>query len=248
MDKKNVLLKISGESLSGLENNCNDCEPEKNDCHGYKEEALNFIGEEIVSISHTHELSIVVGGGNLIRGRKLKEEIFARDTVVADYMGMLATVINGIALQEFLEKNFGLKTRVLSAIRMNEICEEFIVRKAKDHLEKGRINLFVGGTGNPDFTTDTAMILRAHEVEAKTVLKGTKVDGIYDKDPDLDKDAVFIPEISYMDFLNRGLKIIDSTAVTQAMNHGIEIRIFNFFVKGNLKRALVDKDVGSVIH
>ena len=236
MAKERVLLKISGESLSG------------EGSFGYDKKALEFIGEEIVSISHTHELSIVVGGGNLIRGRKLKEEIFNQDTVVADYMGMLATIINGVALQEFLEKNFGLVTRVLSPIRMNEICEEFIVRKAKDHLEKGRIVLFVGGTGNPDFSTDTAMTLRAHEVEAKTVLKGTKVDGIFDRDPVGNKDATFIPEISYIDFLNKDLKIVDSTAVTQARNHGIEIRIFNFFVKGNLKRALVDRDIGSVIH
>ena len=131
---------------------------------------------------------------------------------------------------------------------MNEICEEFIARKAKDHLEKGRIVLFVGGTGNPDFSTDTAMTLRAHEVETKIVLKGTEVDGIFDRDPVGNKDATFIPEISYIDFLNKDLKIVDSTAVTQARNHGIEIRIFNFFVKGNLKRVLVEKDIGSIIH
>lgn len=236
MAKDKFLLKISGEALSG------------EGLFGHNKEALEFIGEEILSVSHTHEPSIVIGGGNLIRGRKLKEVIFNRDTVVADYMGMLATIINAIALQEFLEKNFGLTTRVLSAIRMNEICEEFIVRKAKDHLEKGRINLFAGGTGNPDFSTDTAMILRAHEIETKIVLKGTKVDGIFDRDPVGNENAVFIPEISYMDFLNRGLKIVDSTAVTLAMSHGIEIRIFNFFVKGNLKRALVDRNIGSVIH
>lgn len=238
MAKERVLLKISGESLSG------------EGLFGHTRKAVNFIGEEIVSVSHTHELSIVVGGGNIIRGRKLKEEFFGRDTVVADFMGMLATIMNAIALQEILEKDFGLTTRVLGAIGMNKICEEFIVRKAKDHLEKGRINLFAGGTGNPDFSTDMAMILRAHEIEAKTVLKGTKVDGIFDMDPVGNKDAVFIPEISYMDFLNRNpeLKIVDSTAVTQARNHGIEIRIFNFFVRGNLKKALVDRNIGSVIH
>jgi len=161
---------------------------------------------------------------------------------------MLATIINAIILQDVLEKDFRLQTRVMSALEVRTTAEPYIRRRAINHLSKGRIVILAGGTGNPDFSTDTAMILRAHEIGATVVLKGTKVAGIYDKDPKEDSEAQFMQEVSYMDFLNRGLKIVDQTAVTQAMNHSIEIRVFDIFTKGNLKKILVDKDIGSVIH
>lgn len=236
MAKERVLLKISGESLSGQAN------------FGIKREALNSIAEEITSVENLFELAIVIGGGNLIRGRQLKKEVRLQDSTVADYAGMMATIINAIILQEVLEKDFGLQTRVMSALEVRSIAEPFIRRMAISHLEKGRIVILAGGTGNPDFSTDTAMVLRAHEVGASMVLKGTKVEGIYDKDPKTDPAAKFMPEVSYMDFLNMGLGIVDKTAVTQAMNHSIEIRVFDIFTKGNLKRVLVDRNIGSVIH
>lgn len=234
--EKRVLLKISGESL-GEQTGSN-----------IKREALDFIAEEIVSIENLFELAIVVGGGNLIRGQKLKQEVCLQDSVVADYAGMLATIINAIILQEFLEKNFGLKTRVMSALEVPPFAELFVRRKAMSHLEKERVVILAGGIGNPDFSTDTAMVLRAHEIGANVVLKGTKVEGIFDEDPKLNPDAKFLPEVSYMDFLNRGLKIVDKTAVTKAMDHNIEIRIFDIFTKGNLKKVLMEGNIGSVIH
>lgn len=235
MDKQRVLLKISGESLGG-------------GLLPYNRDGLAFIGEEIVAVSHTHELAIVVGGGNIVRGAKLKKDIFQRDTVVADWIGMQATIMNALALQEFLEKDFGLDTRVLSALEVNKICEPYVVRKALSHLKKGRVVILAGGIGAPNFSTDTTMVQRASELDTSLVLKGTKVNGVYDKDPELNKDAQLLPDMGYMDYLNKKLKIIDATAVTQAMNHGIEIRIFNFFTKGNLRRILTQKDIGSVIH
>lgn len=234
--EKRVLLKISGESLSGQAN------------FGLERGPLNFIAEEIVSIENLFELAIVVGGGNLIRGQKLKKEVCLQDSVVADYAGMLATIINAIILQEVLEKDFGLKTRVMSALEVPPFAELFIRRKAMSHLEKERVVILAGGIGNPDFSTDTAMILRAHEIGASMVLKGTKVEGVFDKDPKLNPDAKFMPEISYMNFLNRGLEIVDKTAVIKAMDHNIEIRIFDIFAKGNLKKVLTDGNIGSVIH
>ncbi|OGN07338.1 MAG: hypothetical protein A3B86_01120 [Candidatus Yanofskybacteria bacterium RIFCSPHIGHO2_02_FULL_38_22b] len=235
MDKQRVLLKISGESLGGSSLT-------------YNRDGMAFIGEEIVSVSHTHELAIVVGGGNIIRGATLKKDLFQRDTVVADWIGMQATIMNALALQEFLEKDYGLDTRVLSALEVNKVCEPYVVRRALSHLRKGRIVILAGGIGAPNFSTDTTMVQRASELETPLVLKGTKVDGVYNKDPKSNIDAEFLPEISYMDYLNKKLKIVDATAVTQAMNHGIEIRIFNFFIQGNLRRILTQKDIGSVIH
>lgn len=235
MAKERVLLKIGGETLSGQAN------------FGIRREALDFITEEIISVKNLFELAIVVGGGNLIRGQQLKKEVRLQDSVVADYAGMMATVINAVVLQDVLEKDYGLETRVMSAIEVRNVAEPFIRRKAMGHLGKGRIIILAGGTGNPDFSTDTAMILRAHEVGAEIVLKGTKVPGIYDKDPKSDQTAQFLPEVSYADYLRLDLKIVDRTAITQAMNHGIKIRIFEIFTKGNLKRVLVDQDIGSVI-
>lgn len=235
MDKQRVLLKISGESLG-------------REMAPYNREKLAFIGEEVVSVSHTHELAIVVGGGNIVRGANLKENLFQRNTIVADWIGMQATIMNSLALQEFLEKDYGLDTRVLSALEVNKVCEPYVVRKALSHLRKGRIVILAGGIGAPNFSTDTTMVQRASELDTQLVLKGTKVDGVYDEDPNLDKEAKLLSDIGYMEYLNKKLKIIDATAVTQAMNHKIEIRIFNFFTKGNLRRVLTQKDIGSVIH
>lgn len=234
-DKETVLLKISGESLSG------------EGSQGLSRPPLEFIGEEVVSVSHTHQLAVVVGGGNMIRGAKLKQEIFRKNVASADYMGMLSTIINALALQTFLENEYGLDTRVMSALEAHQVCEPYIVRKALSHLAKGRIVICAGGIGTPNFSTDTTMVIRAHEVGARVALKGTKVDGIYDKDPKKNTDAQFVREIAYLDYLNQKLSIVDATAVTQAMNHSIEIRIFNFFVRGNLRRTLVEKNIGSVI-
>ncbi len=235
MDKERVLLKISGESLGKIP-------------MPYNREGLAFIGEEIVSVSHTHELAIVVGGGNIVRGAELKKNLFLRNTVVADWMGMQATIMNALALQEFLERDYGLDTRVLSALEVNKVCEPYVVRKALSHLRKGRIVILAGGIGTPNFSTDTTMVQRASELDTPLVLKGTKVNGVYDKDPNLNADAKLLTEVSYMEYLNKHLKIVDATAVTQAMNREIEIRIFNFFTKGNLRRVLTQKDICSVIH
>lgn len=235
MSKERVLLKISGESLGG-------------ESLPYNRDSLTFIGEEIMTVSHTHELAVVVGGGNIVRGTDLKKNLFLKDTVVADWIGMQATIMNALALQEFLEKDYGLDTRVLSALEINKVCEPYVVRKALSHLRKSRIVILAGGIGAPNFSTDTTMVQRASELEAPLVLKGTKVDGVYNKDPNLHKDAELLSDVGYMDYLNKKLRILDATAVTQAMNRGIEIRIFNFFTKGNLRRVLIQKDIGSVIH
>jgi len=235
-EKETVLLKISGESLSGEGG------------YGLTRSPLEFIGEEVVSVSHTHQLAIVVGGGNIIRGAKLKQEVFRKDVASADYMGMLSTMINALALQAFLENEYGLDTRVMSALEARQVCEPYIVRRALSHLEKGRIVICAGGIGTPNFSTDITMVIRANEIGAKIALKGTKVDGIYDKDPKQHADAKFLEEISYLDYLNQKLSIVDATAVAQAMNHGITIRVFNFLTKGNLRRVLIDKNIGSVIH
>ena len=236
-DKETVLLKISGESLSGEGN------------IGFSRQSLEFIGEEIVSISHTHHIAIVIGGGNIIRGAKLKQEVFRKDVPSADYMGMLSTIINALALQTFFENEYGLDNRVMSALEIQQVCEPYIVRRALSHLSKGegRIIICAGGIGTPNFSTDTTMVIRAHEIGAKIALKGTKVDGIYDRDPKKDSGAKFLSEISYLDYLNMELGIVDATAVAQAMNTGIKIRVFNFFVRGNLRRALIERNVGSVI-
>src|SRR3989338_3274672 len=196
MDKQRVLLKISGESLGGSSLT-------------YNRDGMAFIGEEIVSVSHTHELAIVVGGGNIIRGATLKKDLFQRDTVVADWIGMQATIMNALALQEFLEKDYGLDTRVLSALEVNAVCEPYRVRTALSHLNKDRIIILAGGLGAPNFSTDTTMVQRASELDVKLALKGTKVDGVYDKDPKMHEDAKLLPDLSYMDYLNKKLGIID---------------------------------------
>ncbi|MBI2122517.1 MAG: UMP kinase [Candidatus Sungbacteria bacterium] len=233
-----VLLKISGEALSGEAKT------------GYNLPDIEFIAREIKGASDSGgkkiELAVVVGGGNLIRGARLKKEL-GLDSVVADYAGMLATLVNAVVFQDILEKKYGLVVRVLSAIEARQVAEPYLRRVAMSHLEKGRVVLLAGGTGNPDFSTDTAMVLRAHEIEADMVLKGTKVSGIFDKDPKKFKNATKIPQVSYMDYLNKHLEIVDATAVTLARQHNLSIQVFDIFKKGNLKKAITGEKIGSVI-
>ena len=231
MAKKRVLLKISGETFG----------------KPYDREGPDFIAGEIKSVSDKHELVIVTGGGNIVRGSQLKNEFFRRNTMTADWMGMMAVVMNAIALQDFLEHEYELDTRVMSALEVNKVCEPYYYHKAVSHLRKGRIVILAGGIGTPNFSTDTTMVQRASELDIKLALKGTKVDGIYNKDPKKHPDAKLIRRLSYMGYLKRRLAVVDATAVTQAMNLGIGIRIFNFFEKGNLKRVLTDGNIGSVI-
>ena len=230
MVKQRVLLKISGETFG----------------KPYHRDGPAFFASEIKSVSDTHELVIVTGGGNIVRGSELKKDFFRRNTMTADWMGMMAVVMNAIALQDFLEHEYELDTRVMSALEVNKVCEPYYYRKAISHLKKGRIVILAGGIGTPNFSTDTTMVQRASELDINLALRGTKVDGIYNKDPKKHKDAKLIRRLSYMGYLKRRLAVIDSTAVTQAMNLGIEIRIFNFFEKGNLKKVLTGS-IGSVI-
>ena len=190
------------------------------------------------------ELAIVVGGGNIWRG--LTGAGAGMDRATADYMGMLATVINALALQDALEKQ-NIYTRVQSAIEMNQVAEPFIRRRAIRHLEKGRIVIFAGGTGNPYFSTDTAASLRAMEIKADAILKATKVDGIYDADPMLVKDATKFTEITYMEVLKRGLKVMDSTAISLCKDNNLPIIIFNLNQRGNIRKVLTGEKIGSLV-
>jgi len=228
-----ILLKLSGELLAGGAG------------HGIDEQVLHALADEIREV---HELGvqvgIVTGGGNIFRG--LAASTRGMDRVGADYMGMLATVINSLALQHALEKS-GVYTRVMSAIEMARVCEPYIRRRAVRHLEKGRIVVLAAGTGNPYFTTDTAAALRAIEVGADVILKATKVDGVYSGDPIQDPSATFFPRISYLDILNRGLKVMDSTAISLCMDNRLPLVVFNVGVRGNLLRVVKGESVGTVV-
>lgn len=228
-----VLLKLSGEALIGAGQ------------YGIEGETLRAMAEEIAEI-HTEnlQLGIVIGGGNIYRG--LKGAAGGMDRVAADQMGMLATVINSLALQDTLE-GLGIQTRLQTAIPMQTIAEPFIRRRALRHLEKGRIVIFAGGTGSPFFTTDTAAALRATEIKADVLMKGTKVDGIFSADPVTDPDAKKFDRIDYMQVVERRLKVIDSTAVTFCMDNRIPIIVFNFKERGNLKRVIQGEQIGTVI-
>jgi uridylate kinase len=190
------------------------------------------------------QVAVVVGGGNFFRG--VAEQARDMDRVSADHMGMLATVINALALQDALEKH-GVYTRVMSAIEMNQVAEPFIRRRAMRHLEKGRLVIFAAGTGNPYFSTDTAASLRAMEIKADVILKATKVDGIYDADPVLVKDAKMFDQISYMDVLKKGLQVMDSTAISLCKDNNLPIIIFNLNKPGNIKRVLTGEKIGSLV-
>jgi uridylate kinase len=228
---KRVLLKLSGEALLG----------EKS--FGIDRAFTDYIAREVQSV---HELGVqvsaVVGGGNIFRG--VSENAQGMDRVSADQMGMLATVINGLALQDALER-VGLLTRVLSAIEMREVAEPFIRRRAMRHLEKGRVVIFAGGTGNPYFSTDTAAALRAMEVKSEVILKGTKVDGIYDADPLTHPRAKKFERLTYLEVLQKGLRVMDTTAISLCMDNGLPIVVYNLKEKGNLKRIVLGQKIGT---
>src|SRR5689334_11721794 len=190
------------------------------------------------------EIAVVIGGGNIFRGLAASAQGF--DRISADYMGMLATVINALALQDALEKE-DVYTRVLSAIEMKQVAEPFIRRRAQRHLEKGRVVIFAAGTGNPYFSTDTAAALRAMEIKADVILKATRVDGIYDADPEEVSDAKFFQQITYRDVLHQGLKVMDSTAISLCMDNGMPIVVFNMNTHGNIKRVVLGERVGSTV-
>lgn len=219
--KKRVLVKFSGEALAG----------EKG--HGVDSDILKFIANEIrILVENGIEVGLVVGGGNMIRGVDLNKKSLIKRTS-ADYMGMLATVINGVALQEALE-SMGLSVRLQSALEIKQVCETFIVRRAIRHLEKGRIVIFAAGTGNPFFTTDTAATLRAIEINAQMIIKATKVDGIYSKDPNIFEDAVKLDRLSYEMAMDKDIKVMDDTAITLAKDNNLPIVVCNMFKENNL--------------
>jgi uridylate kinase len=228
-----VVLKLSGESLQG---------PQESGIHA---ETVERIAKEIKEVSELGvQIAIMVGGGNIFRGTRQKA--LAIDRATADYMGMLATVINGLALQDALEKQ-GAYTRLQSAIEMHHVAEPFIRRRAMRHLEKGRVVIFAAGTGNPYFSTDTAAALRAMEIKAQVILKATRVDGIYDADPEKVPGARRIDHITYLDVLQRGLAVMDSTAISLCMDNHMPIQVFDLNVPGNIKRVVFGQKVGSLV-
>ncbi len=231
---KRVLLKLSGEALAG------------DDGYGINTETIANIASDVKEAHDLGvEIGIVIGGGNIFRGVAASAKGMDRSS--SDYMGMLATCINALALQDSLEK-IGVKTRVQTAIKMEQIAEPYIRRKAVRHLEKGRVVIFGAGTGNPYFTTDTAASLRGMEIDAEVIMKATKVDGVYDKDPELHKDAKMFEDITYLDVLQKELRVMDSTAVSLSMDNKLPIVTFNLGVKGNIKRVLMGDKVGTRIH
>jgi uridylate kinase len=230
---RRILLKISGEALAG------DRE------FGLDASVVRFIAEEVREVHRIGvQVGMVVGGGNIYRG--LEASARGMDRSTADYMGMLATVINGLALQDALEK-LGVDTRVQTAIEMKEVAEPFIRRRALRHLEKGRVVIFVGGTGNPYFTTDTAAALRAMEITAQVVIKATKVDGVYSADPRTDPTARKFDELSYIEVLRQRLRVMDSTAVSLCMDNGFPIIVFNLHEKGRLLQLVYGERVGTLV-
>ena len=234
MHYKRILLKLSGEALMG----------EKQ--YGIDSNRLNEYAEEIKEVVEKGiEIAIVIGGGNIFRG--LAGAATGMDRVQADHMGMLATVINGLALQSALEMN-GVQTRLQSAIKINEVAEPFIRRRAMRHLEKGRVVIFGGGTGNPYFTTDSAAVLRAIEIEADVILKGTRVDGIYTADPEKDKNATKFDSITFHDVLKKGLKVMDTTAFTLSQENELPIVVFDMNKKGNLLKIVDGQSIGTTVN
>ncbi|MGH9684806.1 MAG: UMP kinase [Candidatus Acidiferrales bacterium] len=228
-----IVLKLSGESLSG---------PLESGIHA---ETIQGIAQEVKGVNDLGvQVAIMVGGGNIFRGTRQKQ--LAIDRATGDYMGMLATVINGLALQDALEKA-GCHTRLLSAIEMHQVAEPFIRRRATRHLEKQRVVIFAAGTGNPYFSTDTAAALRAMEIKAQVILKATRVDGVYDADPEKVSSAKRFETITYLDMLQKGLAVMDSTAISLCMDNKMPIVVFNMNVPGNLKRVLLGERVGSTV-
>jgi uridylate kinase len=230
---RRVLLKLSGEALMGEHE------------YGIDPEVVRGIAAQVKTAKNDGtEIAIVVGGGNIFRG--LAASARGMDRSTGDYMGMLATVMNGLAIQDALEQS-GCPTRVMSAIAMNEICEPYIRRRAERHLEKGRVVVMVAGTGNPYFTTDTAATLRAVEVHAHVILKGTRVDGVYDADPEKHPNAQRYSQIGYTDLLSNRLQALDATAVSLAMDNQMPIVVFDLTVPGNITRAIAGERIGTLI-
>jgi uridylate kinase len=230
---KRILLKLSGEALAADQG------------FGVDTVRIHEIAAEVADVQALNiQIAIVVGGGNFFRG--VADQAKDMDRVSADHMGMLATVINALALQDALEKQ-QVFTRVQSAIEMNQVAEPFIRRRAIRHLEKGRVVIFAGGTGNPYFSTDTAASLRAMEIKADAILKATKVDGIYDADPMLVKEAKKFSQISYMEVLKQGLKVMDSTAISLCKDNNLPIIVFNLNQHGNIRRVVLGEKIGSLV-
>ena len=230
---KRILLKLSGEALAAGRG------------FGVDVDTVHQISTEIAEVRDSGvEVAIVVGGGNFFRG--VAEQARHMDRVSADNMGMLGTVINALAFQDALEK-CGVHSRVMSAIEMNQVAEPYIRRRAIRHLEKGRVVIFAGGTGNPYFSTDTAASLRAMEIKADVIMKATKVDGIYDADPVLVKDAKKFTQITYMDVLKKGLKVMDSTAISLCKDNNLPIIIFNLNERGNIRKVVTGEKIGSLV-
>ena len=230
---KRILVKLSGEALMGDQS------------YGISPKMIGYLANEILSVYDLGvQIALVVGGGNIFRG--VAASTYGMDRTSADHIGMLATVINSIALQDALEKR-GVQTRVQTAIEMCAVAEPYILRRAVRHLEKGRAVIFAAGTGNPYFTTDTAAALRAQEINAEVLLKATKVDGIYDADPVMDAHARRVDNVTYLEVLKRRLKVMDSTAISLAMDNRLPVIVFNLRVKGNLERVVCGEDVGTRI-
>jgi uridylate kinase len=230
---RRILLKLSGESMQGPQG------------FGIDGETVHAIAKELREVHKLGvQIAIMVGGGNIFRGARQKG--FDIDRATGDYMGMLATVLNALALQDALEKA-GVHTRVQSAIEMHQVCEPFIRRRATRHLEKSRVVIFAAGTGNPYFSTDTAAALRAMEIKADVILKATRVDGIYDADPEKVSDAKFFAEITYRDVLHQNLKVMDATAISLCMDNRMPIVVFNMHKPGNIRRAVLGEHVGSMV-
>ena len=230
---KRITLKLSGEALMGDQD------------FGISPDMLSYVAKEIKSIVDLDvQTSIVVGGGNIFRG--VAASSYGMDRSSADHMGMLATVINSLALQDALEK-MGLQTRLQTAISMHAVAEPYILRRAIRHLERGRVVIIGAGTGNPYFTTDTAAVLRAQEIHAEMLLKATKVEGLYDSDPVVNKKAKIIKKISYMEVLERQLKVMDMTAISLAMDNRLPLAVFKLKEKGNIKKVVCGEDVGTRI-
>lgn len=232
---KRVVLKLSGEALQGRQS------------HGIDAEILISLAAQIVEIHRMGvQVALVLGGGNIFRGQSGTHN-FKIERAVGDYMGMLATVINGLALQDAIEKK-GIQTRVMTAIEMHQIAEPYIRRRAIRHLESGRIVIFVAGTGNPYFTTDTAAALRAMEISADAILKATKVDGVYTADPFKDKSARKFSQLKYLDVLKKSLKVMDATAISLCMDNRLPIVVFDLRKEGNIKRIILGEKIGTVVN
>ena len=230
---RRILLKISGEMLAG------------NQSYGIHADVLTTLAEEIRDVVHMDvEVALVIGGGNIFRGMAATDSGMERAS--ADYMGMLATMLNALALQNVLEQT-GLSTRVLSAIETRQLVESYIRRRAIRHLEKKRVVIFAAGTGNPYFTTDTAAALRAMEIKADVILKGTKVNGIYDSDPVRNPSATMYETLSFLSVLNKSLKVMDATAMTLCMDNGLPLIVFNLTEPGNLKRVVLGEKMGTLV-